>query len=316
VIKTVEILNGLRCTKLLVIDFCTKSTAQTLKRTMSSIKEKTQEENTLLAFLAPRLNQLAPGSTVAVISFKGSFFPVHVEHVQSVVRARNILCGTEAIVNFSEPTVVYNECLALFQVNADGWIHRKFPAEAYISRSDREELTRMATSEYRWMHTLCRKGDGFEPNTSDTLLDALATIEFAWSSLNFDVWHLNGADDVLKYKKWEKAGVSNRLITIGRKGFTDQVIRATTHLTFSPQHFLIGVECKLAVSSNEVRRRLRHDQDCTKFLHPAVLDWCLANGVDKLRVISQNTALVPSRDLSPSCMSVVNGSSSTKNKIS
>jgi len=194
-----------------------------------------------------------------------------------MVEARNVLVGSSPSGYHSTPFTAYAECITLVQANADDWLAPKLKAtdEQMIARGDREYLIRLATSDQACIHTLVRSGDGFDPNTADTLAIALELLRQEFHNLHFVLWRLNGADDVVKYKKWEKASDDYRLITMGRPGDTGRVKKFMDAAKPSPQHFLLGPELP-DISSTAVRSCLR-SLDVLKtatMLHPAVADWC------------------------------------------
>ena len=121
------------------------------------------------------MERCAPGSEVAVVSFCGSFCPITLAHAQCMVEARNVLVGSSPSGYHSTPFTAYAECITLVQANADDWLAPKLKAtdEQMIARGDREYLIRLATSDQACIHTLVRSGDGFDPNTADTLAIAL-----------------------------------------------------------------------------------------------------------------------------------------------
>jgi len=139
-------------------------------------------------------------------------------------------------------------------------------------------LIERATSNQPWVAPLVRRGDGFKPNTADTHEAAVAYLTSCYPSLTFVTWWLNGADDVVKYKKWEKAGENSRRITMGRPGDTEAVAAAIQQTPLDPNHFLLGPEMP-DVSSTKVRAllRARDDRALTDMLHPAVMAWCYEN---------------------------------------
>ena len=252
-----------------------------LREPMLKVETSLLFDASVLSHLTPYLKDLAPGSEVAIISYRGSFCPVTKAHIQSIGEARDILVGAKAAVGIEKGASRYAACVAFMQANAEGWLAPKLKeqGEDCLSRSDREHLIRLATAESPWIQTLNRVGDGFKPNTADTLAAALELLQKQWPALRFQVWWLNGADDVVKYKKWEKAGEDNRLITMGRPGDTQAVIDAIAACHTSPRHFLLGPELP-DVSSTKVRQLLRakDSSQLATMLTPRVAEWCLEYG--------------------------------------
>ena len=95
----------------------------------------------------------------------------------------------------------------------------------------------------------------------------------SWTSINFVQYHLNGADDVLKYEKWTRAvDAENRFIAMGRPGYTEQLKKLAAETEF----FFIGPELP-DISSSQVRAALYEEdlQSLEKLLHHSVTSWCL-----------------------------------------
>ena len=232
------------------------------------------------------LGELPAGSKVAVLCFRGSFCPVTLAHVQCLLEARDLLLGVKPAANSdlvgSSTFAPYDACLALVQANSDGWLEPKLAkaGDGCISRANREMLlSAMATVEARWIQTLSRVGDGFNPSTEDTHFAAMAHLASLWPQLQFVTWWLNGADDVVKYKKWETAASASRLITMGRPGDTEAIVAALRETPLPLQHFLLGPEMA-DVSSTMVRKmlRTRDDDALDRMLHPSVKAWCYDKG--------------------------------------
>merc|ERR1711908_152569 len=87
---------------------------------------------------------------------------------------------------------------------------------------------------------------------------------------------MNGADDVEKYGKWRNAGPRNRMITMGRPGFTESVKRGAQSVRVAAEDFILGPELP-DISSTAARDACAHaDIDTAlQLLHPAVADFLL-----------------------------------------
>ncbi|CAE7742360.1 unnamed protein product [Symbiodinium sp. CCMP2456] len=84
--------------------------------------------------------------------------------------------------------------------------------EKSVSYADRADLVRLASAEVPWMD--------FNPGREAHVIGRLQAV---WPHLQFVRFLLNGADDVVKYQKWQLASPEKRYITIGRPGFTEKV---------------------------------------------------------------------------------------------
>jgi hypothetical protein len=88
-----------------------------------------------------------------------------------------------------------------------------------MSYSKRLQLVKLAVAEHMWM----------DVDLSVAEIGAstmLSTLQARWPRLGFVKFTMNGADDVLKYNKWTQAGPERRLLTLGRRGDTEAVIKA------------------------------------------------------------------------------------------
>jgi len=91
---------------------------------------------------------------------------------------------------------------------------------------------------------------------------------------------MNGADDVVKYRKWSSAGRSNRMIVMGRPGFTDDVrsgIQGVVHQgRCALKHCLLGPELPDISSTAARAASVAGDRETLlEMLHPSVADWLL-----------------------------------------
>lgn len=110
-----------------------------------------------------------------------------------------------------------------------------------------------------------------------------------WKGLTFIRYEMNGADDVLKFEKWKHCNSNRRFITIGRPGFTEEVIERSTAFGIDLQngHFIIAPELP-DISSTQVRKALRVEhgkpleesiQRLGHLLHPSVAEWLLKSAI-------------------------------------
>ena len=223
--------------------------------------------NPMEAYLSTLSSQ--GGKRVAVLDFLGSLCPITLGHVQSVVEAHEILTG-KATPLTDKAFQVFHGCVALISVNNDSHVSRKLASkgEAAMSRGDRLKLCELATAEYPWIH-------------SDVDFHKwLQGLQRKFVHLDFVVWHLNGADDVSKYSKWNDARADSRYITMGRPGYTQEVLDGMRKSRASSEHFIVGREIPVNISSTEARAALTR-RDMAKLatlLHPSVTDWCLTEG--------------------------------------
>lgn len=209
---------------------------------------------------------------VAVIDYLGSFCPITLGHVQCLVEARKILTGDAPPLGdvAFEP---FAACIALMQVNSDSFVSKKLAdkGEKAISSRERLMLCGLATSQYPWVH--CE---------NVILSQWLQGLQRKFECLQFFVWRLNGADDVVKYQKWLYACADSRYITMGRPGHTklllDDLKTAKTS-KISADYFLVG-SLDDSSSSTDARAALtqRDTHKLAALLHPSVTEWCQTEG--------------------------------------
>jgi len=216
------------------------------------------------------LNSLPNGSHVAVVTMRGSCCPVTLGHIQGFVEARHILRG-----ECPRPAKLdqFGEVLGLLSLNGDGHVSCKLKAKGqpYISFQARAELVDLATAELPWL------------KFSQDPRSEIATMQKHWTHLNFMRFSLNGADDVVAYQKWNGSRESNRMITMGRPGYTEKVLtgmkKAAPKIDPEQGFFILGPELP-DISSTAVRKALRASDlsTLTGLLHPSVIRWCLEHG--------------------------------------
>ena len=209
---------------------------------------------------------------VAVITMKGSICPITRAHCMMFETARGkLLNGPEK----------FGEILGLLSLNSDAYVIDKKMSqlnEKGILYKDRSELAKWASAEMPWMD--------FNPGLPK---DSEWWLSHYWKGLTFIRYEMNGADDVLKFEKWKHCNSNRRFITIGRPGFTEEVIERSTAFGIDLQngHFIIAPELP-DISSTQVRKALRVEhgkpleesiQRLGHLLHPSVAEWLLKSAI-------------------------------------
>ena len=215
------------------------------------------------------LSSLPSGTNVAVVTMTGSFCPVTQGHVLGFVEARRMLLQAGA----RRPAKLesFGAVLGLVSLNSDGHVDRKLDKLGLpsISYDNRRALVETAIAEHVWMGTEDRGGVTIGP------------LQARWPRLRFVRLLMNGADDVLKYRKWEQAGPRCRMITLGRPGDTAAVLTAATSsgIDLDGGDFIMGPDLP-DISSSEARKALISGDTprAARLLNTAVLTWCLQHG--------------------------------------
>merc|ERR1712012_892854 len=106
-------------------------------------------------------------------------------------------------------------------------------------------LVKLALEDYNWLDL-----ESFEGSSMHIL-------ESRWTKLKFTHFCMNGGDDVVKYGKYAWAGKNSRFITMGRPGFTQNVMDGMARFGVDPDDgfFILGPELP-DISSTEARRAL------------------------------------------------------------
>ena len=214
---------------------------------------------------------LPPGSRVAVLDFLGSFCPITAGHVQCMTEARRILLGQSPPINADGALKPFDACLGALTVNSDSHVHAKLSrsGENMLSSDQRLQLCGLATaSEVAWIRAGTPAGEW------------VASLRAAFPSITFTIWMLNGADDVVRYEKWEWASTDSPLITMGRPGGDVPIIlNAISKESLKSDAFVLGPEL-LDVSSSAAREALRREDHAAvaAFLHPLVAAWLKQQG--------------------------------------
>jgi len=203
------------------------------------------------------LEHLPMGSKVAVITLTGSLCPVTKAHVQCFVEGQKLLLGG----NFGIDVVVGG-----LIANSDKFVSKKLAAKglASISQSRRAKLAQLATKEYPWLVHTWDSSDGFT-----------SKLKQRWPTLKFVSYVMNGADDVVKYKKWTD---HHRQIVMDRPG-SDLWSHLRRNKVHSSDRFVVGPKLE-DISSSKVRKALMNgDSNSLKaMLHVDVARWCWDHG--------------------------------------
>ena len=231
------------------------------------------------------LAALPPGSHVAVLDFLGSFCPVTTGHVQCMIEARRILLGEAPPANDDGALAPYAACLCALNVNDDIWVREKLSrsGEDALSAQQRLQLCDLATaSEAAWV----RVGTSAEA--------WVASLRSSCPSIRVTVWSLNGADDVVRYKKWECASKEWPFITMGRPGDTATILAAIHNEGLRSDAFVLGPELP-DVSSTVARNALSCVDHATlaACLHPDVATWLKQHGPYQARAYRPTAAPPP-----------------------
>eukprot|EP00440_Ansanella_granifera_P061532 gb/GFBE01066712.1/.p1 GENE.gb/GFBE01066712.1/~~gb/GFBE01066712.1/.p1 ORF type:complete len:274 (+),score=50.08 gb/GFBE01066712.1/:1-822(+) len=229
-----------------------------------------------LAKFAAVLDGLPPGSDVALVTMTGSCCPVTLAHVMAFEKARDLLLGELADHPRPKRMEHFQEVLGLLSLNSDRHVSSKMSekGDKAISFADRATLVQLASAELPWM----------DFNDMREHLAAQALQE-RWPNLKIVRYSMNGADDVLKYEKWNGCSESKRAIAMGRPGFTDKVRTKATRAKADSQngYFILGPELP-DISSSRVRSALKSGdlEELGQLLHPEVVRWCLSQGPYKI----------------------------------
>merc|ERR1719203_2360245 len=84
---------------------------------------------------------------------------------------------------------------------------------------------------------------------------SMQDLAIQWPRLKFVRFCLNGADDVVKYRKYTWSSSSRRFITMGRPGFTEKVKQGMAAAKVDPKagYFILGPELP-DISSTAARK--------------------------------------------------------------
>lgn len=215
---------------------------------------------------AALLNALPAESTVAVVTMTGSCCPVTLAHIQCFAESRQILLGEKPRPKGLEH---FSEALGFLSINSDRHVSSKLQQKHLpsISYENRAMLVQLAVEDLPWM---------FFNRMHEH--DVFSLLVRTWPKLQFVRFALNGADDVLKYRKWKSCSADKRAIAMGRAGMTEKLRTEVRRsgLDLERGWFIFGPELP-DISSTAVRAAVGTG-DLTalnRMLHPHVIQWCL-----------------------------------------
>lgn len=228
------------------------------------------------------LDGIPAGCKVAVLSMRGSCCPVTLAHVQAFVEARALLLGSGSTAR-PRRLETFAAVLGVLSLNSDSHVSSKLRAkgERFISMEDRAHLVELATAELPWLM--------YGPTGSQ---DAVAALRARWPGLELIQFSLNGADDVVTYRKWAGSGPHHRFVTMGRPGYTQRLLSGLRKAKIDPDdgYCIVGPELP-DISATAVRKALyNNDEDAlNSLLHPAVAHWCQSRGPYRPRALARQT---------------------------
>ena len=219
---------------------------------------------------APMLDGLMDGTNVAVVTLLGSLCPVTLGHVQAFEAARELLLGCVHGASVRRPARLeyFTQVLGFISLNGDSHVKRKLllNGEVAMDFATRQTLVDLAIADYAWID-----GEAYQGAS-------LWTLRRRWPRLVFTHFFLNGADDVVKCKKYKWARANARFITIGRPGSTDEVLAGMKAHGVDPDAglFILGPELP-DISSTAARKALAawDIETLRGLLHPRVIELCL-----------------------------------------
>ena len=232
----------------------------------------TSKNANLNATLGSTLDSLPGGSSVAVLDFLGSLCPITTGHIQCLELARAALTGEVRPLNVpgEGSQLQFGEVLATINVNGDFHVRSKLKSkgEASLSCAERQHLCELATADVPWI-----RADGC---SSDKWIKHLHKKH---PHLSFIRYYVNGADDVVKYRKWQQCGPDKRFVTIGRPGDTQKVLEAVLESKVPHEYFVLTPEHS-DISSSAAREALQTGarEAAASMLHRDVLTWLQEHG--------------------------------------
>jgi len=219
------------------------------------------------------LGELPDGSRVAFVTMLGSLCPVSRAHLQMFEEAQKLLLTDLGM-------GPHAACLGRIFLNPDSHVTSKFDErgenkKAPLSIDQRRELVELTTSDagMRWVKlAVVKLGDVARG------LGELKDLKVQWPHLRFDWAVLNGADDVVKYRKW-RFPEGDIMITMGRPGSMEKLERGMLMLAGGVQEsasFVLGPGLP-DISSTDARAaaRRRDREELVRHVHPRVADWLL-----------------------------------------
>ena len=236
--------------------------------------------------LCELLSALPEGAEVAVVTMRGSLCPITVGHVDMFREARSLLLDhpDRKPAPFPRPAGLpaFAECVGMITLNGTQHVDKKLRPLSALNLEARAHLVDLATTELAWLSRPPTQGS--HNASPDRVAEHLAR---AFPELRFTVFDMNGADDVIKYKKWWHVSDEHRMIVMGRPGDTErlwdeaQAETAGTANAAPSANFIAGPEMD-PHSSSAARSALAHGLDDARgaalaLLGPAVLAWHQAN---------------------------------------
>ena len=140
------------------------------------------------------LGKLPAGSRVAVVTLLGSFCPVTEGHVQMFTEARKLLLMINDVSprgHFFEP---FAACVGFISLNSDRYLEEKLApsGDRLLTKQQRLALIEMATAKIPWLQSCAEHHK-----------ESVQDLRHKWPALHFEHFEMNGADDVVKYQKWQ-----------------------------------------------------------------------------------------------------------------
>ena len=165
----------------------------------------------------------------------------------------------------------YAYCAGFFSLNTDHHLRSKFAnkREKPLGLADRQDLVRIATADLSWL----------ELSKCSRTIEDVARLRQLFPSLQIDHFEMNGADDMVKYKKWCWAGPSHKMITMGRPGSTPAVVQGMASVGIpagGSADFVLGPELP-DISSSKLRAASKRGDRAAllQLCHPQVADFML-----------------------------------------
>ena len=222
------------------------------------------------------LNALPVGVKVAYLTMFGTFCPITLAHVEAFVQARRILLGENGSPQHQMPDK-FELVLGFIGLNDDSWTSRKLQNKnepcgrsvAGVSLEDRKHLVKLSIKDYEWLTMIDCSFWSYKNDLNHYLQNQYPQVTFIH-------YELNGADDVLRFEKWNDCNKSYRLIAMGRSGYTEETRAKILQSKVNPVYCILGPELE-NISSTKVREALRKGDknDALKdMIHPNVIGWC------------------------------------------
>ncbi len=209
------------------------------------------------------LGDLPDGSRVAFVTMLGSLCPITRAHLQMFEEAQKLLLLKPRTDLGVGP---FAACLGRISLNPDRHVTQKLEERgemAPLSQDQRQKLVELATSDAGMVWV----------KHSDAPEAEFEGLKRQWPHLRFDWAVLNGADDVVKYKKWRRS----MMITMGRPGKTEELKEGM--LADGVQEsasFVLGPDLP-DISSTAARAAAhsRNREELVRHVHPKVADLLL-----------------------------------------